>query len=82
MGAAWALFIWGIVGWIWLDTAATLGAHALSAVQVSQICDEASLTVLCLIAATIALWFAADYHRPRHKAKSSGAEGNESKEGT
>ncbi len=53
----WLLTVLGAVGWIWLSTNADVDARARSAMQASQLYDGASLTVLCIIAVTVAfMW--------------------------
>jgi hypothetical protein len=53
----WCLFVFLFVGWLWVSTNADVSERAMSAVQASQLYDEASLTVLCVIAVTVAfIW--------------------------
>ncbi|MGC8838610.1 MAG: hypothetical protein ACP5UM_09355 [Anaerolineae bacterium] len=54
----WLFLVMAAVGWIWLNTNAAVGTSALSAVQASQLYDESSFTVLCIIAIILALMWA------------------------
>jgi uncharacterized membrane protein len=51
----WFFFVFLVVGWLWVSTNADVSMNAMSAVQASQLYDGASLTVLCVIAVTVAL---------------------------